>query len=158
MKILIGTICFFWLGVVFSMYLLSIMGGAIEKEKKEYKKAVSILFLRWLKEQDAYYNFTKNIKNPKCLPLIDIFWPILRYKTLTNYLNNVKPIDYINVAFKWDLTPQKTTPYWPKLNIKWRNFMDENNVAYSNSKEIFQLTKNLKRCIEKSKSESLLDF
>lgn len=138
-----ALLIFWFILLLYGTYkvIFVIMENRSNKLKEEYKKAVSILFLRWLKEQDAYNKFKSNIKNVKYLPT-NIWWPIHHCKTLEAYLEYVNYMEYIKRAFQWNLTPQ-TEKYWNTLDLKWLNFLDLNNVKYASTKQIFQLAKNL---------------
>ena len=85
------------------------------------------LFYRFLKINNIYYLYKKNIKNRK-IQDGETWYDI-------NNINNVKAFSLLSEAFNWRETNEKFN-FWLKQSIKWENIIHEYYTTIETEKGI----------------------
>lgn len=68
-------------------------------------------FFRWLKDNDAYNQYIKNIIT-------------FRGTNFSSFLKTMNCYNYIVLAFRWHETPEHIK-FWHNLNVKWQQYIDQ---------------------------------
>lgn len=79
------------------------------------KEKVVKIFIRFLKEKNAFYAFRRNFDTYFC-------FPSQPHLTCRQYLDKVQKYDYITYAFHWMDMPEGYD-FWKNMDKDWRNIV-----------------------------------